>query len=85
MNLLMKKSVIEEAGGFDERLPSQYDTDLGFRITSRGYKIVFEPKRQMLPLQQELQCELISGSNCSTAKTPLNSTLNIPSWLEETK
>ncbi|MBN1245308.1 glycosyltransferase [Candidatus Bathyarchaeota archaeon] len=43
MNLLMKKEVIEEVGGFDEHLPSQYDTDLGFRITSRGYKLLFEP------------------------------------------
>jgi cellulose synthase/poly-beta-1,6-N-acetylglucosamine synthase-like glycosyltransferase len=43
MNLLLKKSVIEESGGFDESLPSQYDTDLGFRITSKGYKIVFDP------------------------------------------
>jgi cellulose synthase/poly-beta-1,6-N-acetylglucosamine synthase-like glycosyltransferase len=44
MNLLLKKSVIEESGGFDEHLPSQYDTDLGFRITRRGYKIVFDPR-----------------------------------------
>jgi cellulose synthase/poly-beta-1,6-N-acetylglucosamine synthase-like glycosyltransferase len=43
MNLLLKKSVIEAVGGFDENLPSQYDTDLGFRITSRGYKVVYEP------------------------------------------
>jgi cellulose synthase/poly-beta-1,6-N-acetylglucosamine synthase-like glycosyltransferase len=43
MNLLLKKSVIEEVGGFDKTLPSQYDTDLGFRITSRGCKILFEP------------------------------------------
>lgn len=43
MNLLMKKSVIEEVGGFDEHLPSQYDTDLGFRITSKGYRLLFEP------------------------------------------
>ena len=43
MNLLLKKSIIEEVGGFDENLPSQYDTDLGFRITSRGYRILFEP------------------------------------------
>ena len=43
MNLLMKKSVIEEVGGFDEHLSSQYDTDLGFRITSKGYKLLFEP------------------------------------------
>jgi len=42
MNLLLKKSVIEELGGFDEHLPSQYDTDLGFRITRMGYKIVFD-------------------------------------------
>lgn len=43
MNLLLKKSIIEEVGGFDENLSSQYDTDLGFRITSRGYKLLFEP------------------------------------------
>ncbi|MEM3378033.1 MAG: glycosyltransferase [Candidatus Bathyarchaeia archaeon] len=43
MNLLMKKQIIEEVGGFDENLPSQYDTDLGYRITSRGYKILFDP------------------------------------------
>ena len=43
MNLLLKKSVIEEAGGWDEKLPSQYDTDLGFRISAKGYKIAYEP------------------------------------------
>jgi cellulose synthase/poly-beta-1,6-N-acetylglucosamine synthase-like glycosyltransferase len=43
MNLLMKRSVIEEAGGWDESLPSQYDTDLGYRISVKGYKIAYEP------------------------------------------
>jgi cellulose synthase/poly-beta-1,6-N-acetylglucosamine synthase-like glycosyltransferase len=43
MNLLLKKSVIEEAGGWDENLPSQYDTDLGFRISMKGYRIAYEP------------------------------------------
>ena len=43
MNLLLKKAVIEEAGGWAEKLPSQYDTDLGFRISDRGYKIAYEP------------------------------------------
>jgi cellulose synthase/poly-beta-1,6-N-acetylglucosamine synthase-like glycosyltransferase len=43
MNLLLKKSVIEEAGGWDERLPSQYDTDFGFRLSAKGYKIAYEP------------------------------------------
>ncbi|MBK5133585.1 glycosyltransferase [Candidatus Bathyarchaeota archaeon] len=44
MNLLLKKRILEEVGGFDENLPSQYDTDLGFRISARGYKILLEPK-----------------------------------------
>ncbi len=43
MNLLLKKAVIEEAGGWDEKLPSQYDTDFGFRISAKGYKIAYEP------------------------------------------
>jgi cellulose synthase/poly-beta-1,6-N-acetylglucosamine synthase-like glycosyltransferase len=44
MNLLLKKNVVEEAGGWDENLPSQYDTDLGFRISAKGYKIAYEPE-----------------------------------------
>lgn len=43
MNLLLKRSIIEEAGGWDENLPSQYDTDLGFRLSAKGYKIAYEP------------------------------------------
>lgn len=43
MNLLLKKDIIAEAGGWDERLPSQYDTDFGFRLSSLGYKIAYEP------------------------------------------
>jgi len=44
MNLLLKKAVIKEAGGWDENLPSQYDTDLGYRLSVKGYKIAYEPK-----------------------------------------
>ena len=44
MNLLLKKSVLEEVGGFDEGFPSQYDTELGFRISHLGYRIAFERK-----------------------------------------
>jgi cellulose synthase/poly-beta-1,6-N-acetylglucosamine synthase-like glycosyltransferase len=43
MNLLLKRSVVEEAGGWDEGLASQYDTDFGFRISALGYKIAYEP------------------------------------------
>ncbi len=42
MNLLFKRSILEEVGGFDENFPSQYDTELGYRISSRGYRIAFE-------------------------------------------
>ena len=43
MNLLLKKAVVEEVGGWDEKLPSQYDTDFGFRMAAKGYKIAYEP------------------------------------------
>jgi len=43
MNLLLKKSVIEEIGGWAEDMPSQYDTEFGYRLASKGYKIVYEP------------------------------------------
>ncbi|NLE03665.1 MAG: glycosyltransferase family 2 protein, partial [Crenarchaeota archaeon] len=36
-------SAIVEAGGWDENLPSQYDTDFGFRVSQLGYKIAYEP------------------------------------------
>jgi cellulose synthase/poly-beta-1,6-N-acetylglucosamine synthase-like glycosyltransferase len=42
MNLLLKRSVLEELGGFDEKFPSQYDTELGFRLSQKGYRIAFE-------------------------------------------
>jgi cellulose synthase/poly-beta-1,6-N-acetylglucosamine synthase-like glycosyltransferase len=42
MNLIFKRSVLEEVGGFDEGFPSQYDTELGFRISRLGYRIAFE-------------------------------------------
>jgi cellulose synthase/poly-beta-1,6-N-acetylglucosamine synthase-like glycosyltransferase len=43
MNLLLKKSVLEEVGGWAEDMPSQYDTEFGCRLTSKGYKIAYEP------------------------------------------
>jgi cellulose synthase/poly-beta-1,6-N-acetylglucosamine synthase-like glycosyltransferase len=43
MNLLLKKSVLEEVGGWAEDMPSQYDTEFGYQLTSRGYKIAYEP------------------------------------------
>ncbi len=42
MNLLLKKKVTLEVGGFDEALPTQYDTDLGARLVEAGYRIAFD-------------------------------------------
>jgi cellulose synthase/poly-beta-1,6-N-acetylglucosamine synthase-like glycosyltransferase len=42
MNLLLKKKVTMEIGGFDEALPTQYDTDIGARLAKAGYKIAFD-------------------------------------------
>ena len=43
MNLLLKKSVLEEVGGWAEDMPSQYDTEFGYRLSLKGYKIAYEP------------------------------------------
>ncbi len=42
MNLLLKKKVTLEIGGFDEALPTQYDTDIGARLATAGYRIAFD-------------------------------------------
>lgn len=42
MNLLLKKKVTMDVGGFDETLPTQYDTDLGARLVEAGYRIAFD-------------------------------------------
>ena len=42
MNFIVRKKVIDEVGGFNESLPTQYDTDLGARIVRSGYKLVFD-------------------------------------------
>jgi cellulose synthase/poly-beta-1,6-N-acetylglucosamine synthase-like glycosyltransferase len=42
MNLLLKKQIVIDIGGFDEALPTQYDTDIGARLTQAGYRIAFD-------------------------------------------
>jgi len=43
-NILYLRKVLEEVGGFDERLGNAEDVELAWRIIRRGYKIGFEPK-----------------------------------------
>lgn len=42
-NCLLKKSMLEEVRGFDEKIPSGIDRDLAARIIKSGYKIKFKP------------------------------------------
>jgi cellulose synthase/poly-beta-1,6-N-acetylglucosamine synthase-like glycosyltransferase len=42
MNLLLKTKVTQDIGGFDEDLATQYDTDIGARLTEKGYRIAFD-------------------------------------------
>ena len=44
MNLLLKKEITMKIGGFDEKLPTQYDTDIGARLAKAGYRIAFDPE-----------------------------------------
>lgn len=53
MNLLLKKSVVEEVGGWDANLPSQYDTDFGFRLSRKGYKLAYMPDAKCYHFNRE--------------------------------
>ncbi|MEM3736728.1 MAG: glycosyltransferase [Candidatus Bathyarchaeia archaeon] len=43
-NILYFKRVLEETGGFDERLGAAEDVELAWRIIRRGYTLGFEPR-----------------------------------------
>ncbi len=42
-NLLVSRRALADAGGFDQRLTCNEDTELGWRIKRQGYRIVFAP------------------------------------------
>lgn len=44
MHVVYKKSVLLEVGGFDEKLKTGYDCEIGHRINDYGYKIIFVPE-----------------------------------------
>ncbi len=44
INIAMKRAVFWEIGGFDEKLPSSVDRELGIRFLISGKSMVFEPK-----------------------------------------
>jgi cellulose synthase/poly-beta-1,6-N-acetylglucosamine synthase-like glycosyltransferase len=42
-NLVLRRSVLEEVGGFDESLEMAYDADFGYRLSNLGKEIKFAP------------------------------------------
>ncbi len=43
-NLIVKKYAFEEIGGFDEKLSSDEDTDIGRRLREKGFKVIQAPQ-----------------------------------------
>jgi GT2 family glycosyltransferase len=43
-NVMYRKSVLEEVGGFDEALFPSEDVDLDLKIRSRGYRLLYNPE-----------------------------------------
>lgn len=44
-NFSIKRDVIGQIGGFDEQIPGTWDdTELGYRLTDAGYKVIHHPK-----------------------------------------
>jgi len=58
-NVSMKKSVFDEADGFDEKLPRMVDFEFGYRLYQRGAKIYFSSK----PWAKHLRAEGGSRKN----------------------
>lgn len=44
MHVVYKKNVLEEIGGFNEKLKTGYDCEIGYRIFEHGYDIINVPK-----------------------------------------
>jgi len=49
-SILIRKSIWEKIGGFDERfIPAYYeDTDLAFQLRKNGYKVIYQPKSVLI-------------------------------------
>jgi GT2 family glycosyltransferase len=49
-SIMIRKSLWDEIGGFDERYAPAYyeDTDLAFEVRKRGYRVVYQPKSKVV-------------------------------------
>ncbi|MCE8424198.1 MAG: glycosyltransferase family 2 protein [Candidatus Methanoperedens sp.] len=58
-NTLIKKSVLDEVGGFDKRLRNAEDSDISEKISKRGYVFYYEPDCLMSREQPSTISEVI--------------------------
>ncbi|MGH7155634.1 MAG: glycosyltransferase, partial [Acetobacteraceae bacterium] len=51
--LMVRRDLWEELGGFDEAFAPAYyeDTDLAFRLRTRGYKVLYQPRSRVVHLE----------------------------------
>lgn len=47
MHIVYRKKILEEIGGFNEKLKTGYDAEIGHRINNAGYKIIFVPEARV--------------------------------------
>lgn len=43
MHVVYKKNILKQVGGFNEKLKTGYDCEIGYRINDAGYDIIFVP------------------------------------------
>ena len=75
-SLLLKKSIMDELGGFDERFAPAYyeETDLCFRIREKGYKVYYQP------FSEVVHFESISLKNSHDELMKINRNKFITKW-----
>ena len=49
-NFIIKKSAFEAVNGFDEKLITDEDTDIGIRLRKAGFKVIYAPQVRVIHL-----------------------------------
>jgi GT2 family glycosyltransferase len=69
-SLLVPRALFNEMGGFDERYAPAYceDSDLAFRLRERGYKVLYQPRSQVVHFEGVSHGRSLSGGpkTCQT-------------------
>jgi GT2 family glycosyltransferase len=62
-SLLVPRELFIEMGGFDERYAPAYfeDSDLAFRLRERGYKVIYQPRSQVVHVEGVSHGRSLSG------------------------